>query len=143
MCPKPVSGPAAASVRLRATCAIQAPSAWEVEAQVFEFAAKPRVAPRRILARHREQLLDLGHPGWLDGPDARGYDSRRTLQRPARGTTQGWASPSRVAPTRSALQRARDRLGEGRCRGRSASAGGTGWASDGRYVAPARRSGAR
>src|ERR1700722_12740353 len=29
-CPKPVRGPAAASVRLRATCAIQVPSAWEV-----------------------------------------------------------------------------------------------------------------
>jgi hypothetical protein len=35
----------------------------EVEAQVFECAAKPRVAPRRILARHREQLLDLVTPG--------------------------------------------------------------------------------
>jgi hypothetical protein len=31
----------------------------EVEAQVFECTAKPRVAPRRILARHRQQLRDL------------------------------------------------------------------------------------
>lgn len=31
----------------------------EVEAQVLECTAKPRVAPRRILARHRQQLLDL------------------------------------------------------------------------------------
>ncbi|HTB73199.1 MAG TPA: hypothetical protein VK762_08135, partial [Polyangiaceae bacterium] len=29
----------------------------EVEAQVLECTAKPRVAPRRILARHRQQLL--------------------------------------------------------------------------------------
>ena len=31
----------------------------EVEAQVLKCAAKPRVAPRRILACHRQQLLDL------------------------------------------------------------------------------------
>jgi hypothetical protein len=37
----------------------------EVEAQVLECAAKPRVPPRRILARHREQLLDLvTSDGW-------------------------------------------------------------------------------
>src|SRR5580704_10612997 len=31
----------------------------EVEAQVFGCTPKPRVAPRRILTRHRQQLLDL------------------------------------------------------------------------------------
>src|ERR1019366_5449828 len=31
----------------------------KVEAEVLECAAKPRVAPRRILACHRQQLLDL------------------------------------------------------------------------------------
>jgi hypothetical protein len=37
----------------------------EVEAQVFECAPKPRVAPRRILARHRQQLPDLvASGGW-------------------------------------------------------------------------------
>jgi hypothetical protein len=37
----------------------------EVEAQVFECTAKPRVAPRRILACHRQQLRDLvTSDGW-------------------------------------------------------------------------------
>ncbi len=43
----------------------------EVEAEVLERAAKPRVAPRRILARHRQQLLDLvASGGWAARPGA-------------------------------------------------------------------------
>jgi hypothetical protein len=37
----------------------------EVEAQILECATKPRVAPRRILARHRQQQRDLvASGGW-------------------------------------------------------------------------------
>ena len=43
----------------------------EVEAQVLEYTAKPRVAPRWILARHRQQLLDLvTSGGWTAGTAA-------------------------------------------------------------------------
>jgi len=43
----------------------------EFEAEVLECTAKPRVAPRRILARHREQLLDfVTSGGWTARTDA-------------------------------------------------------------------------
>ena len=47
----------------------------EVEAQVFECAAKTRVAPRRILARHRQQRLDRVRSGGWTARTAAGTTS--------------------------------------------------------------------
>jgi hypothetical protein len=69
----------------------------EVEARVFECAAKPRVVPTTDSRAPSSAAAGPCRLGWMDG---RGSDSRRTSQRPARGTTEGWSPASRAMPSR-------------------------------------------
>jgi hypothetical protein len=65
----------------------------KVEAQVFECAAKARAAPRRILARHCQQLLDLvTSGGW-------------TAQTGAGATAVVLRSDLRAVPPKDGLRR--------------------------------------